>query len=188
VTKKLTEKQEKFIQEYLVDLNATQAAIRAGYSEKTAYSIGQSTLKKPHIRAAVQREMDRRAKRTEVTADRVLGELAVLGFSEITDFLDIETARVLVGHDPGTGEPISEIRQLVLVKDTADIPKDKIAAISEVRQDKDGSIKFKLHDKKGALDSIAKHLGMFIERKEVTGKDGGPITVKFEGELEEWSR
>ena len=172
---KLTDLQKKFIKEYLIDLNITAAALRAGYSEKTAYSIGQETFNKPHIQAAIQKEMDKRARRTEITADKVLEEYAKLGFSDVTDYLQVVTERILVGHDKETGEPISDISQFVLMKDTANIPKSKLAAISEIKQAKDGSISFKLHDKKGALDSIAKHLGMFAERVELTGKYGGPI-------------
>ena len=166
---KLTDLQKKFIKEYLIDLNITAAALRAGYSEKTAYSIGQETFNKPHIQAAIQKEMNKRARRTEITADKVLEEYAKLGFSDVTDYLQVVTERILVGHDKETGEPISDISQFVLMKDTKDIPPEKLAAISEVKQHKDGSISFKLHDKRGALDSIAKHLGMFVEKKEITG-------------------
>ncbi|SDG47854.1 terminase small subunit [Desulfosporosinus hippei] len=69
---KLTAKQKKFITEYLIDLNATQAAIRAGYSPKTSYSIGQENLKKPEIQNAIQKAKEKRAERTEITADMVL--------------------------------------------------------------------------------------------------------------------
>lgn len=68
----LTAKQRRFVDEYLVDLNATQAAIRAGYSAKTAGAIGGENLEKPEIAAAVQAAMDERSKRTEITADYVL--------------------------------------------------------------------------------------------------------------------
>ena len=68
----LTAKQERFAAEYLVDLNATQAAIRAGYSKKTAYSIGDENLRKPEIASAIQAEMDKRSERTDITADYVL--------------------------------------------------------------------------------------------------------------------
>jgi phage terminase small subunit len=68
----MTPKQQRFVDEYLIDLNATQAAIRAGYSEKTAYSIGDENLRKPEIAAAIQAAMDERAERTEITADYVL--------------------------------------------------------------------------------------------------------------------
>jgi phage terminase small subunit len=171
---KLTDLQKKFIKEYLIDLNITAAALRAGYSEKTAYSIGQETFNKPHIQAAIQKETNKRARRTEITADKVLEEYAKLGFSDVSDYLEVVTERVLVDRT-AEGEPISEIKQFVFMKNTADIPPEKLAAISEVKQHKDGSISFKLHDKRGALDSIARHLGMFTERIEHTGKDGGPI-------------
>ena len=173
---KLTDLQKKFIKEYLIDLNITAAALRAGYSEKTAYSIGQETFNKPHIQAAIQKEMNKRARRTEITADKVLEEYAKLGFSDVTDYLQVVTERVLVGHDKETGEPISDISQFVLMKDTADIPPEKLAAISEVKQHKDGSISFKLHDKRGALDSIARHLGMFNDK----------VTVNIEKKLEDF--
>lgn len=172
---KLNDKQKQFCKEYLVDLNATQAAIRARYAEKTAYSQGQRLLKKVEAQEYIRELMQKREQRTEITADKVLEEYAKLGFSDVTDYLQVVTERILVGHDKETGEPISDISQFVLMKDTKDIPPEKLAAISEVKQHKDGSISFKLHDKRGALDSIARHLGMFAERVELTGKDGGPI-------------
>ena len=76
----LTAKQAAFVKEYLVDLNATQAAIRAGYSERSAYSIGQENLCKPEIQAAIQEEVKKRSERTEITADMVLREFAKLAF------------------------------------------------------------------------------------------------------------
>ena len=69
---KLTPKQEKFVQEYLIDLNATQAAIRAGYSERTAKSIGQENLTKPDIAAAIEAAQAEVSKRTEITQEWVL--------------------------------------------------------------------------------------------------------------------
>lgn len=68
----MNDKQESFVREYLIDLNATQAAIRAGYSDATAYSQGQRLLKNVEVAAAIQAQMDNRAKRTEITADYVL--------------------------------------------------------------------------------------------------------------------
>jgi phage terminase small subunit len=67
----LTAKQQRFVEEYLIDLNATQAAIRAGYSEKTAYSIGNENLSKPEIAKAIETAQQERSQRTEITADRV---------------------------------------------------------------------------------------------------------------------
>lgn len=69
---KLTPKQELFCKEYLIDLNATQAAIRAGYSKKTAYSIGEENLKKPELARRIQEQVDKRSAKTEITANYVL--------------------------------------------------------------------------------------------------------------------
>ena len=153
-------KQAQFVREYLIDLNATQAAIRAGYSAKTAASIGQENLTKPEIDAAIAIAMERRAERTEITADRVLRELAKIGFSNMPDY-------VTVG---GNGDPFVDLRAL---------DREQAAAIQEVTVEdfKDGRgadardvrrIKFKLADKRAALVDIGKHLGMFIERSVTT--------------------
>ena len=86
----LTKKQKAFIQEYLVDLNATQAAIRAGYSKKTAYSIGQENLSKPEIQQALQEAMKKREKRTEVTQDYVIAKLREIVEKDASDGPDSE--------------------------------------------------------------------------------------------------
>ena len=82
---KLTPKQERFVAEYMVDLNATQAAIRAGYSPKTAFSIGVENLKKPLIQAAIQEARQAQQKRTEITADFVLSELRKIAADDADD-------------------------------------------------------------------------------------------------------
>lgn len=84
----LTEKQKRFVAEYLVDLNATQAAIRAGYSEKTAEQMGYQLLQKTSVQKAVQIAMKDRQQRTEITQDRVLDELGKVAFSKAADYTD----------------------------------------------------------------------------------------------------
>lgn len=81
---KLTVKQERFCTEYIIDLNATQAAIRAGYSVKTANRIASENLSKPDIQRKIQELQQERAERTEITQDKVLKELAGIGFAPIT--------------------------------------------------------------------------------------------------------
>lgn len=81
---KLTAKQERFCIEYIIDLNATQAAIRAGYSKKTANRIASENLSKLDIQRKIQELQQERAERTEITQDRVLKELAGIGFAPIT--------------------------------------------------------------------------------------------------------
>ena len=85
----LTKKQKMFVAEYLVDLNATQAAIRAGYSEKNAGKIGPELLGKTRISEAIQEQMDARENRTLITADKVLEELAKIGFSNLADYIQV---------------------------------------------------------------------------------------------------
>ncbi len=84
----LTDKQRRFVSEYLVDLNATQAAIRAGYSEKAARAIGSENLTKPDIQKAIQKARTRQQSRVEVTADDILRELISVGMSKAGDEQD----------------------------------------------------------------------------------------------------
>ena len=93
---KLTDKQKKFIDEYLVDLNATQAAIRAGYKEKAAYRTGAENLRKPQIQEEIQKRMEERQKRTEITQDMVLQELAAIAFARATDYVSVRDGIVQV--------------------------------------------------------------------------------------------
>ena len=165
----LTGKQAAFVREYLIDLNATQAALRAGYSEKTSHVIGHENLNKPEIAEAIQKAMDRRAERTEITQDMVLREFAKLGFSDIRKAVKWGHE---IGYDEKTGEPV--IATGIALTNCADLDEATAAAIAEVSQTKDG-LKIKLHDKKAALDSIGRHLGMFRDKVEHTGKDGGAI-------------
>lgn len=87
---KLTPKQKLFVAEYLVDLNATQAAIRAGYSEKRASEIGYQLLQKTTVQAEVQEAMADREERTGVTQDRVVAELERVAFAEAHDYTDTD--------------------------------------------------------------------------------------------------
>jgi phage terminase small subunit len=79
----LNPRQQRFVAEYLVDLNATQAAIRAGYSSRTAAAIGHENLRKPEIAAAVASARNELTERTEVTIESVVAELAKLGFARL---------------------------------------------------------------------------------------------------------
>lgn len=158
----LTEKQARFVAEYLVDLNATDAAKRAGYSEKTAYAIGFENLRKPEIQDAIQAAMAQREKRTAITQDRVLQELARVAFANGTDF-----ARVVVQEEPveavdEEGEPKTVIRRIqrVEIVDTDKVDAEKRSAIAGIKEGKFG-IEVSSYDKLRALELLGKHLGMF---------------------------
>lgn len=174
----LNEKQARFVAEYLIDLNATQAATRAGYSAKTAGQQGFELLKKPEIAEAIRSAMDARADRTEITQDRVLRELAKIGFSDIRKA--VRWGEGIAVTDPESGAV--EIANGVALVGSEEIDDDTAAAVSEISQTAQG-IKIKLHDKRAALVDIGRHLGMFVDKTELTGKNGesllSGITVTF---------
>ena len=86
----LTAKRQAFVDEYLVDLNATQAAIRAGYSKKTAAQIGEQNLRKLEISSAIDSAKEARSERTQITSDMVVTELAKLAFTGILDYMKFD--------------------------------------------------------------------------------------------------
>jgi len=156
----LTAKQQRFVDEYLIDLNATQAAIRAGYSKKTAQVQSARLLSNVMVSAAVAKGMETRSARTGITQDMVLRELAKIGFSDIRKVVRWgETMVRMVEAEEGGTDDMVPYHGLALI-DSAEIDDDTAGAIAEVSQGKEG-LKVKLHDKKGALVDIGRHLGMF---------------------------
>ncbi len=146
----MTPRQARFVEEYLIDLNATQAAVRAGYSARSASSHGPRLLRRPKVKAALDRAMKARSERTRVTADRVLEELACLAFADLRDVADWGpqgvVARPAGGLSPETARAVAEV--------------------SDSGSGASRRVKVKLHDKKAALDALAKHLGLYLNREE----------------------
>lgn len=171
---KLTPKQIRFVDEYLVDFNATQAAIRAGYSEKNAYQIGSENLRKPQIQSEIARRQKDLQRRTEISQDRVVKELARIAFADASDYACIET--YMYENKEGTLSPI----QVVSPKDTGVLSDDQRAAIAGIKQGANG-IEIKLHDKIKALELLGRHIGMFNDKLSLSGADGGPLTFRWEG-------
>ena len=93
---KLTPKQKLFCDYYLISLNATEASIKAGYSKKTAKEIGAENLTKPNIKEYLQNSMNKRAEKLEITADKVIGEIAKLAFANTTDILEITDTSIKI--------------------------------------------------------------------------------------------
>lgn len=144
---KLTDKQSRFCAEYIIDLNATQAALRAGYSAKCIHNQGPANLLKPIIQDELQRLKAKRSKRTDIKADDVVLELAKIGFSNIETFAKIEGGRV----------KFTEFKELV---------QDELAAIESIGATKEGKITIKLHSKLHALEQLGKHLGIYQKDNE----------------------
>ena len=162
----LNAKQQRFADEYLVDRNATQAAIRAGYSAKTAGSQGQRFLKAPEIRAAIEIGEAERKKRTEITADWVLHRLKMLADGDIRRLYD------------ANGE-------LLNPADLDDETAYAVASVEVVTEQKGRGIvehtaKMKLSDKRAALVDIGRHLGMFKDKVDV--EHSGGVTVILNGD------
>lgn len=171
---KLTPKQIRFVDEYMVDFNATQAAIRAGYKAKTAHVIGAENLRKPKIAEEIARRQKDLQRRTEVTQDRVVKELARVAFADASDYVCVETLTYENGD--GTVSPV----QIVSPKDTGALSDDQRAAIAGIKQGANG-IEIKLHDKIKALELLGRHIGMFNDKLSLSGTDGGPLTFRWEG-------
>lgn len=161
----LTPKQQVFVDEYLKDLNASQACIRTGYSQKTSRSMGVQLLAKPNIQHAVAMAMAQRSERTSITADRVLQELGRIAFFDMRKLyredgslkamheLDDDAAAVLAGVD------VVEVSKASVVE-------------GEVIHTPEFTKKVKVPDKVAALGLAMRHLGMLRDKVEHTGKDG----------------
>lgn len=161
---RLTPKQQQFVREYLIDFNATQAAIRAGYSPKTAQVIGAENLKKPMVAAEIQRLGQKTAQKLDITRESIMQELAAIGFARASDFVRVETEPATrIGIHPITGEVVNlpgGYCQTVRITDTDDLPEEKAAALAGIKQGANG-IEVKLHDKVRALELLGKAVGVF---------------------------
>ena len=151
---KLTEKQQRFVDEYLIDLNATQAAIRAGYSVKRASEIGYQLLQKTTVQQAISEKMAERSKRTGINQDRILMELARIALLNSANVVNYEDATIKEDALP-----------------------DDLAAVASVKvkrfPTKDGGEgierEIKFCDKVRALELAGKHVGMFKDKLELSG-------------------
>ena len=140
----LSLQEELFIREYLVDYNATQAAIRAGYTIPSAGMMGCTLLKKPKIKAKLQEVLENKADKLAVKADEIVELLRLIAFSDMGDYF----------HYDDAGEQ--------RMRDLKDIPPEKRKAIKEVKVYK-GVVTFKLEDRLRAIELLGKYLGMFVD-------------------------
>ena len=225
----LTDKQQRFVEEYLVDLNATQAAIRAGYSEETARAIGCENLTKPDIADAITEAMAARSKRVQVTADEVLRELVDVAMSDVNDLIEHrigccrfcwgrgfryqrtrnELERAEAQHAAANEKAVREGKDTTLFdpeggegyhigrapnpdcpecfgegvgrpmfKDTAQASHRARRLYSGVKVTKDG-MEMKLRSQDKAIELLGRHLGMWKDKAEISGPNGGPIPTSL---------
>lgn len=150
----LTDKQRKLAKEYLIDLKPSQAAIRAGYSARTVHQTAWEYLAKPCVQKEIARLQDIEAKKAGITAEMVIAEMKKIGFANIQDFIES-------GNN---------------IKDISELPRELTAAVESIQTDvrHDGGksegytekVKFKLHSKLGALNSLAE----ILKIKDVAGR------------------
>ena len=150
---------KSFIRHYVGRWNATQAALDAGYSPKTAYSQGQRLLKNVEVQAGIAAWVAEEEKRNAHDVHRIREEYRRIAFADLRDVIQIEDGRVIA-------------------TDTADLTRDQAAAIGEIAETKDG-LRVKLNSKQAALDSLAKTYGMFVEKVETTDKTTQPRKVEL---------
>lgn len=162
----MTKKQKLFCDEYLVDLNATQSAIRAGYSVDTAYSIGEENLKKPDIKNYIERELAKRSKRTGINQDRVVQELARIAFVKISDVTNPDGS-INRSASPDDLACVESLKSETSTTDAGSTTKNEVKLSSKIK----------------ALELLGKHLGMWDDKFNVNVNL--PVFMSGEDDLEE---
>lgn len=163
---KLTPKQQRFVEEYLVDLNATQAAIRAGYSAKRASEIGYQLLQKTTVSEAISKALAARSRRTGINQDRVLLELAKVAFLNPTDVINMDEATIRGDANREDTAAIASVRVKRIPTEAGEIVEREV----------------KTYDKIKALELLGKHLGMFTDKLNVNAEMAVKIVDDVDGE------
>ena len=163
--KKLTDKQRRFCEEYVVDWNGTRAAIAAGYSEKTAYSIAGENLKKPELQNYIEKIKDNLSLLSGVTALRNAKELAKIAYSNVSDFKqDWFTFKKFEDLTDNQKAAIAEITHSEI-----NIGEDMVKVVE----------KLKVHDKLKAIAMLNKMFGYDIVEPEKEGGNTGSLTINI---------
>jgi len=155
-------KQDRFVEEYLIDLNAKRAAIRAGYKPDNADVIGYQLLQKTSVKNAIEKAMAERSRRTGINQDRVLLELAKIAFVNIADVVDLDDASVRTG---ATDEDLACIQSVK-------IKPNEYGTEREI----------KMYDKKASLELLGRHLGLFKDNIKL---DVTPVVIGGDDGLED---
>jgi len=164
---KLTDKQKRFANEYLIDLNAAQAAIRTGYSENSAKEQGARLLTNDNIKKYIDKRLDKQSDNNTLLIAKVIKELQKIGFSDINDYLewDEKTGKIIPSKDIDTtvlSQVIITEKHLTSKQDTELVQRD---------------IKFKMHDKIKALDILSKYLKLYSDNVNINFPDKIIVTI-----------
>jgi terminase small subunit len=171
----LTDKQKRFCEEYLIDLNATQAAIRAGYSPKTAEQTASRLLRNVKLQEYIAKRQKELSRSTEITQERVIKELALIAFSNNADYahvvekkLQVEAGGALVDVLDKDGNPV--MYRTVEPVLTEELTEEQKRALAVIKKGRDG-LEVKSCDKVKALELLGKHLGIFTDKIEANVND-----------------
>ena len=171
--RKLADKQRAFVDEYLIDLNATRAyktVYKNVKNDETARTNASRLLTNANVKEYLDKRMKDREKRTEITQDKVLAELAQIAFANGTDFAKVVEKPMIVNNsyvmDPDTGQ-LKTYTAVELIP-TDKLPEDKRKAVAGIKEGKYG-IEVASCDKVKALELLGRHLGMFKDKVEITG-------------------
>ena len=167
---KMTAKRQRFCDEYLIDLNATQAAIRAGYAERYAHTNANKLLQNTTIIEYIQKKQQDREQRTEITQDMVLRELSIIAFSNAADYAKViekELTQEVEGSEipvlDAEGKPVTYKTVEPILTD--DLTEDQKKALAVIKKGRDG-FEVKPYDKLRALEMLGRHLGMWDKKSE----------------------
>lgn len=165
---KLTARQAAFVEQYLIDKCGREAAIRAGYDPATAGTQASALMRDPHVYAALERAMALRSARVNVTQDAVLSEMSLLANSDVNHYwVDEATGKIHLTEDA----PHGALRAISSVKRRKFVREDKETGDVHIRYE----VEIRLWDKPAPLKLMGRHVGLFPNRVEVTGKGGAPI-------------
>jgi len=171
----ITDRMKKFVDEYLIDFNATQAAIRAGYSPDTANEQGSQLLARPDIRELVAEGQKEIMERTQTFQDNAVAELKIVGFSDLADFLTVKDGGIV------EQKPFNELtkEQTKCIKKIKQTVRSSHSADGTILH-QTAVIEIELHDKLKALELLGRHLGMFNDSIRLKSEEPLPLTISFE--------
>ena len=171
----ITDRMKKFVDEYLIDFNATQAAIRAGYSTDTANEQGSQLLARPDIRELVAEGQKEIMERTQTFQDNAVAELKIVGFSDLADFLTVKDGGIV------EQKPFNELtkEQTKCIKKIKQTVRSSHSADGTILH-QTAVIEIELHDKLKALELLGRHLGMFNDSIRLKSEEPLPLTISFE--------
>ena len=174
--KKKELRDERFAREYVKDLNGEQAAIRAGYSAKSARSKASQLLTKVNVQALIAELTKKQADKLDLSAEKVLRELMLMGFSNMQDYVSVQKdGFAYVDLSKLTREQAAAIQEITTDSYVEDAEDDEGQEGSRVVT----KVKFKLADKRGSLELLGKHLKLFVDHTEVSGPGGGPVPISI---------